>query len=300
MGIYAGGLAVEFSTFLVTVFCLVDDWLKDPRIRQRGRSPRLSDSDVLTMEIVGEFKNIDTDEGIYEFFLEHYKRWFPQLERTCRTTLVRQAANLWDVKQRLWKHLVSQLPADPMITIMDRFPMPVCRFARAKRCRRLREHSAYGHDAIAKQTFYGLRVHLIIAWPGIIVDFRRAPANVSDVEGAQDMLSCRHGWTLGDRNYWSPTLQAECQEHGLSLLAPYKSAKREKTPFPSDLTQMRRRIETVIGQLVERYHAKKVWARDAWHLWSRWLRKVVSHTVAVWCCLQQGLSPLKFDELLNP
>jgi hypothetical protein len=35
------------------------------------------------------------------------------------------------------------------------------------------------------------------------------------------------------------------------------------------LVQARRRIETVIGQLVERYHAKRVWARDAWHLWSR-------------------------------
>jgi hypothetical protein len=61
----------------------------------------------------------------------------------------------------------------------------------------------------------------------------------------------------------------------------------------------RRRIETVLGQQVERYHLKCVWARDVWHLWSRWLRTVVSHTLAVLLCQQRGMSPLQFDKLLT-
>jgi hypothetical protein len=64
-------------------------------------------------------------------------------------------------------------------------------------------------------------------------------------------------------------------------------------------TTTRRRIETVIGQLVERYHAKRVWARDAWHLWSRWQRKLLSHTLAVWLCQQHGLGSLRFAHLLT-
>jgi hypothetical protein len=40
-------------------------------------------------------------------------------------------------------------------------------------------------------------------------------------------------------------------------------------------------METMIGQLVERYHAKRVWARDGWHLWSRWQRKLLSHIIDV-------------------
>ncbi len=55
----------------------------------------------------------------------------------------------------------------------------------------------------------------------------------------------------------------------------------------------------MLGQLVERYRIKRVWARDAWHLWSRWLRSVVSHTFAVLLCQQRGLSPLQFDTLLT-
>ena len=132
---------------------------------------------------------------------------------------------------------------------------------------------------------------------GVISDFRLVPANVSDVEGAHDLLTERVGWTLGDRNYWSPALFEACRTHDLTLLTPYKSAKREKQPWPKALGCYR--IETVIGQLVERFHAKKVWARDRWHLWSRWLRKVLSHTMAVLLCQRNGLSPLSFDELVK-
>jgi hypothetical protein len=68
---------------------------------------------------------------------------------------------------------------------------------------------------------------------------------------------------------------------------------------PRRLTQARRRIETVIGQLVERYHAERVWARDAWHLWSRWQRKRVSHTLAVYLCQRTGLGSLRVADLLS-
>jgi hypothetical protein len=55
----------------------------------------------------------------------------------------------------------------------------------------------------------------------------------------------------------------------------------------------------VIGQLTERYHAKRVWARDAWHLGSRWLRKLLSHTPAVFLCQQTGLGSLRFADLIT-
>jgi hypothetical protein len=70
---------VDLNTFIVSVFCLVDDSLKGQRLRSRGPAPRLSDSEVLTIEIVGEFLGLDTDKGIYLFFRRHYREWFPAL-----------------------------------------------------------------------------------------------------------------------------------------------------------------------------------------------------------------------------
>jgi hypothetical protein len=65
----------------------------------------------------------------------------------------------------------------------------------------------------------------------------------------------------------------------MSIIAPFKSAKHEKHPWARRLKHVRYRVETVIGQLMERYHAKRVWARDLWHLTSRWLRKLLSHVL---------------------
>lgn len=187
---------------------------------------------------------------------------------------------------------------DRQISLVDSFPIPVCRFARANRCRRLREQAAFGYDEVARQTFLGLRAHLRVCWPGVIVDTRLAAANVHELIVAEELFENVHGWVLGDRNYWSPRLANKSRSQGLIWLTPYKSAKREKEPWPTWIKHKRYRIETVIGQLVERFNAKKVWARDTWHLLSRWFRKILSHTVAVFICIERGVSPLQFARLM--
>ncbi len=105
---------------------------------------------------------------------------------------------------------------------------------------------------------------------------------------------------LGDRNYWDPKLRAALAPAGITLLAPFKKRATDPDPQGSKrLTRVRWRIETVASQLVERYHLKRIWARDTWHLTSRVLRKVLSHTIAVFLCLERGYPPLSFDRLLD-
>lgn len=61
--------------FIIAVFCKIDDLLKEitqtNRVRHRGFAPALCDSEVLTMEIVGEYQGIDTDQGIWKYFRNH-------------------------------------------------------------------------------------------------------------------------------------------------------------------------------------------------------------------------------------
>jgi hypothetical protein len=149
---------VDLSTFIVAVFCLVDDQLKGRRIRQRGPTPMLSDSEVLTIEVVGEFLGLDTDKALYRYFRRHYAQWFPALGKVHRTTFARQAANLWKLKEELWQELLALAPHDPALAICDSMALPACLFARAYRCRRFRGEAAFGKDTLLKQTFYGFRV----------------------------------------------------------------------------------------------------------------------------------------------
>ena len=115
------------------------------------------------------------------------------------------------------------------------------------------------------------------------------------------MLEGSTGFVLGDRNYWSPRLSAELQTQGICLVAPYRTARRDPDRAVSRfLSRIRYRIETVFGQLSERYGVKRLWARDAWHLWNRLLRKVLSHTVALFLNAQSGKPLLQLEHLLNP
>jgi hypothetical protein len=102
-------------------------------------------------------------------------------------------ANLWVAKERLWRYLLRWINFDLRISLMDSFPVPTCRFARAYRRRLLPEEPAFGYDEMSKQTFYGMRAHLRICWPGVIVDMNLAPANVHDLHMAEELLLERGG-----------------------------------------------------------------------------------------------------------
>jgi len=298
---------VDLEEFTIAVYCLIDALLgelrADPdwrRIRQRGPAPTLADAEVLTMEVVGEFLGLDQDAAMYRYFRRHYPDWFPALARVHRTTFARQAANLWAVKEQLWGRLRDRVAHDPALSCIDSVPTPVCRFGRAYTCSRFRGQAAFGRDTGSKATFYGFRHHLRMAWPGVLTAISIAPANAHDRDLVPELVEGATGQVLGDRNYWDPKLTAELAPAGVRLRAPFKKRASDPDPVGSKrLTRMRWRIETVTAQLVERYHLKRIWARDTWHLTSRVLRKVLSHTLAVCLCLERGASPLQFAQLLD-
>jgi hypothetical protein len=297
---------VDLESFTIAVYCLVDELLAesrtDPgwrRVRRRGPAPRLADSEVLTMVTVGEFLGLDQDMAIYHYFRQEHPSWFPTLGRVHRTTFARQAANLWAVTERLWGLVLDRVAHDPALSFVDSIPTPVCRFGRAYTCRRFRGQAAFGRDPGSKATIYGFRHHLRGCWPGVLTALSVAPANVHDTDLVPELVEGATGQVLGDRNYWDPTLTAELAPAGIRLRAPFKKRASDPDPAGSRLIgRLRWRIETVAAQLVERFHLKRIWARDAWHLTSRVLRKVLSHTIAVFLCLERGYPPLSFARLL--
>src|SRR5690349_653735 len=200
---------------------------------------------------------------------------------------------------RVLSGLMFAVPHDPALALVDSFPLPVCQFARAYRCRRFRGEAAFGKDTLVRQTFYGLRVHVRLEWPGVITRFCVAPANAHELRALPALTEQTTGTLIGDRNYWSPTTAAEWQPLGVELLAPYRSAKRDPHPrWSTLLSRVRYRIDTVFGQLVDRCDIKRVWARDRWHLGNRLLRTVLMHTLAVLLNVDLGNPPLHLAQLV--
>jgi hypothetical protein len=66
---------MSIEEFIIAIFCLVEDelnkMLQGKKLRQGGRIPNLTDSEVITMEIVGEFLGKDGDKTIWDYFKNH-------------------------------------------------------------------------------------------------------------------------------------------------------------------------------------------------------------------------------------
>jgi len=86
--------------FIITVYCLVCEHYQAIKhtfpLRRGGFAPALSDEEVITMEICGEYFKLDSDKDIFEYFRTHYTHFFPRLRD--RSLFVRQAANLWQLQ----------------------------------------------------------------------------------------------------------------------------------------------------------------------------------------------------------
>ena len=148
---------MDLDNLIINCFCIIDDAVKEvlkgKRLRERGPNPVMSDSEIITMEIVGEFKKLDQDKELFQYFRYHFSHLFPGLTRISRTTFVRQATNLKDIKENAWQYILNSVEHDSGIAIIDSFPIQVCQFARATRCQRFKGKAAFGKDRMVCQTF---------------------------------------------------------------------------------------------------------------------------------------------------
>lgn len=292
--------------FIITVYCLVDGVVKNlytgQKLRQRGFEPSLSDSEIITMEIVAEFLGIDTDKGAWEYFCHHWRDWFPQLGS--RSNFAKHAANLWHVKQRIQKELALQLGAfADSLHLSDGFPMPICHFKRAYFSRLFTGEAAYGYCASKDETYYGFKGNVLINSQGVITEMTVTSANIDERDSLWDLIPGVSGMIIADKGLIGADYQEELRQFSqINLQTAVRSNMQEKRSdkFIKWLVSTRRLVETVIGQLTDRFHIEKVRARKTWYLTNRIARKMLAHTLCVFVNKQNGNPPLQFELLVKP
>ena len=294
---------MNLTDFIVKTFVIVDDFCKKHaqarKLRSRGFLPKLADSEVITMEIVGEYLGYHRDKDIYQYFKRHWQSFFPQMPD--RSNFVRQAANLWKVKEMLFVYLNNH--QSHWLEILDSMPMEVCKFVRAKRTNLFKGSAAYGKWF--GRTYFGYRLHLKMTTLGMIKRAILAPASIHDIHFVQDLLEGdHHCWVLADKGYRSQPLQKRLwQGSRIYFHTPFRRNEKISSPLPKATTKAlngkRRLIETVNGQLTEQFSIKSTWARDLWHLLNRIIRKIVAHTLCVFLNLKLHRDPLKLKSLVS-
>jgi hypothetical protein len=245
-------------------------------LRGRGSMPQLSDVEVLTIEVFGEWQGHHEEKAIHRYIRQHWLEWFPCLPSY--QNFRRQCANLRWVKERIIQHL---WPASDM-HVIDGVPLPLCRFARARRCRRMREDAAYGYCAAQDMTFWGFKGYPLMRMDGAIHAFWTMPAN-EDERGVLDAVIARiRGLLLGDKGFQLKAYrQEELASHGLYLLVPARKNMQKKMTKATEnqFKNLRRRVETTIGQLCERYDMNRIKARSPLAFFSAIFRKILAYNL---------------------
>lgn len=296
---------MSVEDFIIAVYCLVDDVMKEllkgNNLRQRGFNPALTDSEMITMQLVAEFQGIDTDKGDWEYFCNHWHALFPNLGS--RANFAKHAANLWSMKQQIQKALAGQMGAfTDSLHISDGFPVPVCHFRRANFSQVFSGEATYGYCASKGEIYYGFKGNLLINSDGVITGVTLSQAHVDERESLWDLVDGIHGMIIADKGLIGADYQNELREYsGIDLQTAVRSnmgEKREKN-FIKWLTSTRRLVETVIGQLTDRFQIEKVRAHKLWYLTNRIARKILAHTVCMCMNKKVGNPPLKFELLIK-
>lgn len=299
---------MERDTFIIMVFCLVSDQLsilrKSYPLRRGGFAPALSDEEVITIEICGEYFKHSTDKDLFNYFKAHYQDWFPNL--TERTLFVRQAANLWHFKALIQQQLVNQaeqLAAD--LQVIDTLPLPVCQWVRGVRDKCFPTLADYGYCAAKEFHYYGFKLGLRVSRIGMITSAVLLPARPHDVNFTEELVVGGGQTVLGDKGFIDHFRQQLLEErYGSKLIVPKRKNMKEQNENPIDKItskvsrKIRKVIETVNSHLTERFNVTKIRVHDWWHFQSRLMRKILTHTVAVYINLQLNRQPLDLDGLV--
>lgn len=252
------------------------------------------------MEIVGEFLGLDTDKAIWSYFKQHWSSWFPGLG--ARTNFVRQSANLWAVKQLIQKLIAMQLGSfDDRLHMADGFPLPICHFKRAYFSRLFQSEAAYGYCASKEERYYGFKGNLLIDSQGVITGITVTQANVDERESLWDNLDGIKGMVIADKGLIGEDFQEQIRLHTDTILqTPLRANMVDPrgVDFSKWLVSTRRLVETVIGQLTDRFHIQKIRARDLWHLTNRIVRKTLAHTIGCFLNRERGEKFTQFDGLI--
>ncbi|MEB4799396.1 IS982 family transposase [Acinetobacter soli] len=272
---------MSIQEFIISVYLIVEEIyaiIVVQPLRRRGFPPSLTDAEIINMQIVGEFLGIDSDKALWIFFKNNWLDWFPKLGSY--PNFCKHCTNLWRVNQKIIAQLTAQYKTDN-IHFIDGFPIPVCCYSRAKRHKNFKEHAGFSYCAAKKEKYYGFKGHIVINFDGMMTDYTFTSANMDERDVAPEVTQDIHGLLGADKGYLRPALKEYYESHGIDLQTPLRKNMVDPRAKESMrlLMKARRKIETVIGQLVDRFNIQKVRAKDLWHLSHRFIRKILSHTL---------------------
>lgn len=281
-------MITDFDDFCLWVYVIVDDIWKQiaPLFKRPGPVPVCSDSELITMALVGECRGWDKETEMLSHWREH-RNLFPNIPSQSRFNRRRrnlmQAFNL--IRQIVLSYLDLSLDQQ---CVLDSLPVPVVQFylVPTSSGNWAAYGAAFGKVPSKKQTIFGYKLHLLVTLGGVILDFELAPANATDLNVGFELLSQHSDLTaIGDKAYISAEKAAELwRDNRIRLLTLPRRNQKRKLPraIRRVINSVRQIIETVNDQLSEQFYIQVNHAHTFGGLCTRLYTKLAAHTICIY------------------
>jgi hypothetical protein len=242
----------------LAIYCFVDDLLKAMHHREDARC-QMSDSEVITTALVAMLWCGGNFESSRSFL--HSSGMMPRM--LSRSRLSRRLTRLAELVEIIFHQLgltLKELNTESRYA-MDSFPVIVCDNIRIPRCRLTQAPAYRGYMASKRRYFYGVKVQVVVTVEGSPVEFCILPGSLSDVAGVAHLplalpagaqVAANAAYTFYE---WEDSL-AEHEQISLLVGRKQNSKRRDAPPLHDYKQWLRRRIETVFGEITKLFPKK--------------------------------------------
>jgi hypothetical protein len=299
------------------VYALVDDIYKKLFVTQAyfrrspNAAPVFTDAEVITLALVQELAGYESQHAWWQYVAKNYRRLFPHL---CdRTRYGRRLRQLRSALEQLRRQLLFLTGSDlSRLCVVDSFPISLCHLRRLSGSSCPFEYCAtVGYCAAKKESFYGLRLHVMTDARGIVVGYVLSAGHVHDTKGLAFLLTDlaqieplleRAMTLLGDKGYVGEKLARQLREEfGVELLAMQREYQPEYGPLAYNelVGGARKIVETTISVLTGVMNANWTYARSLRGFLTSLVTKITALTLGNYLNLLMGEPPLQISSIVN-
>ena len=258
------------------------------------RKPKLSNLELIALNITAEFKQIDSECQLFREIKNTYL--FSKIERSVYN---KRKRNLFHFMEEIRKKMSASLTEFENYFVVDSMPVEVCKNARASRSTICKEEENCfpdkGFCASQQMYYYGYKLHAICSINGVFTSIDFTPASVHDIHFLQDVKQQMSNVVLlGDRGYLSSKIQLDLfNEAKIQLETPMRKNQKNYQLQPYIFRKSRKRIETLFSQLCDQFMIRRNYAETFKGFKTRILSKITALTTI------QYLNKFTFNQNIN-
>lgn len=175
------------ATLVTALYCTIDDLYREQFAHRKpvrpGRRPELSDSEVLTLMVLAQWRADRSEQAFLAYASIHLRAYFPRLLH--QSSFNRRARDLMGVLCAMGPAIrrraiaILNLPL-PAYEVLDGVPVPLMRRCRGIQHRLFRDEAAIGRGGSDREWYYGLKLLGGVDAHGFLSGFVAGPASTEE------------------------------------------------------------------------------------------------------------------------